>query len=1103
MGSPASRVDGSDRKFYVMAAERSPEGKEALKRFDATLKAQSPTSSSTGSNSLQNANVRTSQDQLTALGFDTGGSDGIAGPKTAAAVRAFQEANGLTVDGIIGPQTLRALEAATNKAAQPPGPPAPVDGSDRKFYVQASEKTGDPAILARFDQDLQTYNDFQTAQTPVDASDRKLYAQSDDPKVVEQFDRDLVSYNRVKENIANAYQHRVDLLVNEQGLEPAVAENLVTKQFEAQGLPRHALPASASTSQFDHIIDSSDRRFYMMASERANDGEGDPAILEQFDADSRAYNQYKGIIGEAFEAKVETIIAETGFSRAYAQHLVTQQFLDADTPSHLLPDNARTFQFSNPVDGSDRRLYMMASEQANDGQGDPTILERFDEAHAAYNDHKDVLATSYENRVQTLMQEQGYDRRLAEDMASLEFKSSLPTHLLPETAQSWNFGTSLDGSDRRLNPEAFDRDLAAQNKLQSVIGDAYSGHLQTATQQLMEERGYNEELAKHLAGLSLGAQLRASGIPASFLPESMTFNAGQALVDNYSIFDNALDSKDGLDAEGEAWTFGRLWDAAYDLRNRPLGLDNDGKVGLADLETIRDNPNDFPPDVAAAAIVLRTAADHDDELRSFFDQPNFIERLKDSPWLDPNTDSFVVNISRGLSSGGLSLLTADEFHSRLLREGPGTLEKVNNSLSQLDPINQGRLLITDRDQAFDNYRSFAGGAGDFFVDTAKLLGGAAAFANPALAGAVYEATGINVYAEATGMAMGAGNAFISDPDQMAQDIVGWDQFVEDPFRWAGNQAPDIILEIIGTKGASKAARVVRAADAASDVSGAARSAGRIDDIPDSIATDFIRFDSDVPLPPGGGTGPGAPISGGNAPILPRSRDLIEDLDAQFLRSDFNNGVTDDYLKLQDGSYVRVTEQANGEYSLTYLDGPPPPRTEDIVRLDTQLVPPRAQDAVFLDSALLPPKAADAVTPPIDLDHVLDGELKQKKKIVAQGFHHRPQGNDFIDARMSKLVSEPDVNGVYKGEVEIYDADKDAWVPKKGISTFFPDKLTAQQVEDAINNAWDNRTDFNPETGEFVGPSGHGFEIRGYARDNIPGSNVPRAHIPTAYPIYQK
>jgi hypothetical protein len=51
------------------------------------------------------------QQRLEDLGYLLGPADGVKGQQTVAAVMAFQRVNGLAVDGIVGPQTLGALEA--------------------------------------------------------------------------------------------------------------------------------------------------------------------------------------------------------------------------------------------------------------------------------------------------------------------------------------------------------------------------------------------------------------------------------------------------------------------------------------------------------------------------------------------------------------------------------------------------------------------------------------------------------------------------------------------------------------------------------------------------------------------------------------------------------------------------------------------------------------------------------------------------------------------------------------------------------------------------------------------------------------------------------
>lgn len=60
---------------------------------------------------MKGEDVRTMQVYLNALGYNCGTADGIFGNKTVEAVKAFQSAEGLTVDGIAGQQTLDILAA--------------------------------------------------------------------------------------------------------------------------------------------------------------------------------------------------------------------------------------------------------------------------------------------------------------------------------------------------------------------------------------------------------------------------------------------------------------------------------------------------------------------------------------------------------------------------------------------------------------------------------------------------------------------------------------------------------------------------------------------------------------------------------------------------------------------------------------------------------------------------------------------------------------------------------------------------------------------------------------------------------------------------------
>lgn len=66
------------------------------------------------------------QKALGELGLDPGKIDGKDGPATQKAVRAFQAAQTIKIDGIVGPETRGALMAALEKVASIAPPPTAV-----------------------------------------------------------------------------------------------------------------------------------------------------------------------------------------------------------------------------------------------------------------------------------------------------------------------------------------------------------------------------------------------------------------------------------------------------------------------------------------------------------------------------------------------------------------------------------------------------------------------------------------------------------------------------------------------------------------------------------------------------------------------------------------------------------------------------------------------------------------------------------------------------------------------------------------------------------------------------------------------------------------
>jgi peptidoglycan hydrolase-like protein with peptidoglycan-binding domain len=134
------RVEGM-KPGTIMGADGVPVSPEVARQFGAV---RLPPSNIPGGSSSKGSDVRAYQQQLAQRGFDPGPIDGDKGPRTTAAIKAFQKANGLDPDGIVGPKTMAALQGQSRPQTQqqPPGwarqpantlaPPPLIQGSDIK-----------------------------------------------------------------------------------------------------------------------------------------------------------------------------------------------------------------------------------------------------------------------------------------------------------------------------------------------------------------------------------------------------------------------------------------------------------------------------------------------------------------------------------------------------------------------------------------------------------------------------------------------------------------------------------------------------------------------------------------------------------------------------------------------------------------------------------------------------------------------------------------------------------------------------------------------------------------------------------------------------------
>lgn len=123
--------------------------------------------------------------------------------------------------------------------------------------------------------------------------------------------------------------------------------------------------------------------------------------------------------------------------------------------------------------------------------------------------------------------------------------------------------------------------------------------------------------------------------------------------------------------------------------------------------------------------------------------------------------------------------------------------------------------------------------------------------------------------------------------------------------------------------------------------------------------------------------------------------------------------------------------------------------------------------------------------PNALAHILEGELNRKGNAV--GFHY-----DRLPTKKGEIIAGTETNtnyyGVYEAMVKVDGVSKTS---NSGKSTFFPDEWDTQDVVDAINEAYDNRSLKTGNT--YAGLTKDGLEINMYLTQDD--------KIISAFPIY--
>lgn len=166
-------------------------------------------------------------------------------------------------------------------------------------------------------------------------------------------------------------------------------------------------------------------------------------------------------------------------------------------------------------------------------------------------------------------------------------------------------------------------------------------------------------------------------------------------------------------------------------------------------------------------------------------------------------DSFEHNIVEGNSVVG-ALITGRHTPQSIatIADNAGHVnDTINNAASHIRSLNptsiEGtQLLRTDPNQFFENQLTFADGVADWTADSAKLAAALTVAGSPAYNEAWLQRTGTDVRGQIITSLQATAVAAAEDPDAFAATMIDWETLEQDPIRWAGNQAPEPVIEVL-------------------------------------------------------------------------------------------------------------------------------------------------------------------------------------------------------------------------------------------------------------------------------------------------------------------